>query len=147
MVTIDSTKLFAERLQTNNLDVVDNIISSIATNTDINLTTSGTGAVAVGNLKFNNNTITNFVSNAITEFTQSGTGYVKISGTNGVVIPSGIDTQRPSNAVTGMIRFNTEQRLVEVYNGVAWTSVAGTSSGVTFNEATEIAIGIVLTLG
>jgi len=147
MVTIDSTKLFAERLQTNNLDVVDNIISSIATNTDINLTTSGTGSVAVGNLKFNNNTITNFVSNAVTEFTQSGTGYVKISGTNGVVIPSGIDTQRPSNAVTGMIRFNTEQRLVEVYNGVAWTSVAGTSSGVTFNEATEIAIGIVLTLG
>ena len=46
-----------------------------------------------------------------------------------------------------MMRFNTEQKLVEVFNGVTWTSVAGTSSGVTFNEATDIGIGIVLTLG
>ena len=46
-----------------------------------------------------------------------------------------------------MIRFNTELQLVEVFNGTAWTSVAGTSSGVTFNDATQIGIEVVLTLG
>jgi hypothetical protein len=147
MVTIDSTKLFAERLQTANLDISGNTISSIDANTDINLTTSGTGGVKIGNLRIRNNTITNIVSGAITDFAETGDGYVKISGTNGVVIPSGVDNQRPGNAVAGMMRFNTEQALVEVFNGVSWTSVAGTSSGVTFNEATDIGIGIVLTLG
>ena len=147
MVTIDSTKLFAERIQTNNLDISGNTISNLASNADINLTTSGTGGVRIGNLRIRNNTITNVVSGAITDFSETGTGYVKISGTNGVVIPSGVDNDRPGNAVAGMMRFNTQQSLVEVYNGVTWTSVAGTSSGVTFNEAQDIGIGIVLTLG
>ena len=42
---------------------------------------------------------------------------------------------------------NTVLQLVEVFNGNAWTSVAGTSGGVTFNDATEIGVAMVLTLG
>lgn len=147
MATIDSTKLFAERFQTSSLDIQNNTITTVASNTDINFTTAGTGGVKIGNLRIRNNTITNVVSGAVTEFVETGTGYVKVAGTNGVVIPAGVDIERPSNAIAGMMRFNTEQSLVEVFNGVSWTSVAGTSSGVTFNEATEIGIGIVLTLG
>lgn len=141
MVTIDSTKLFAERFQTDNLDIENNTISSKLSNTDINLTTSGTGGVRVGNLRFRNNTVTNVTSNAITEFTQTNDGYVKIAGTNGVVIPSG-DTlnDRPLVPELGMIRFNTAEQLVEVYNGVVWTSVAGTSGGVTAAEAQDLGI-------
>ena len=45
------------------------------------------------------------------------------------------------------MRYNTELAYVEVFNGNSWTSVAGTQSGVTFNDATEIGIGIVLSLG
>lgn len=147
MATIDSTKMFVERLQTSNLNIQNNTISPILSNSDINLTPTGTGAVRVGNLRIKDNTITNIVSGGITEFAETGTGYVKISGTNGVVIPTGTDAERPGNAIAGMVRFNTTQQLVEVYNGTVWTSVAGTSSGVTFNEAQEIGIGIVLTLG
>jgi hypothetical protein len=147
MVTVDSTKLFAERLQTSALDIQNNTITTLATDTNINLTTTGTGGVLIGNLRFRNNTITNIVSGGITDFVQTGTGYVKVAGTNGVVIPAGVDNERPGNAIAGMMRFNTEQKLVEVFNGVNWTSVAGTSSGVTFNEATDIGIGVVLTLG
>ena len=147
MVTIDSTKLFAERLQTNNLDIQNNTITTLLSNSDIVLTTSGTGGVKIGNLQIRNNTITNTVPGAITEFTETGTGYVKFSGTNGVVIPSGNNALRPSYAVTGMTRFNTELGIMEVWNGLSWVNVAGTSSGVTFSEATDIGIGIVLTLG
>lgn len=147
MVTIDSTKLFAERLQTDNLDIQNNTITTLATDTDVNLSTTGLGGVKIGNLRFRNNTITNVLSGGVTDFVQSGTGYVKVAGTNGVVIPAGVDNERPGNAIAGMMRFNTQQALVEVFNGTVWTSVAGTSSGVTFNEATDIGIGIVLTLG
>ena len=147
MVTIDSTKLYAERLQTSNLDIQNNTISSITTNSDINLTPTGTGSVRVGNLSIKNNTITNVVSNAVTQFTQTGTGYVKLDGTYGVVIPSGVDSERPGVTETGMIRFNTEQQIVEVYNGTTWTGVAGVGGGINFNDATNIAIEYVLTFG
>ena len=147
MVTIDNTKLFAERLQTTNLDIQTDTISSISTNSDINLTSTGTGSIRVGNLAIKNNTITNIVSGAITEFAQSSTGYVKISGTSGVVIPTGDDFNRPGNPQTGMMRFNTGQGLVEVYNGTIWQSVAGTGGGINYNDAVGIAVEYVLTFG
>lgn len=146
--TIDSVKLFTERFQTNNLDIYDNTITPLLSDSDINLVTAGTGGVKIGNMRIRNNTITNVVSNAITEFVQTGDGYVKIAGTNGVVIPAG-DSQndRPALKETGMMRFNTELGLVEVWTGLVWTSVAGISSGITASEATDIGIQMVLTLG
>jgi hypothetical protein len=147
MATIDSTKLYAERLKTSNLNIESNTISSISTNSDINLVSTGTGSVRVGNLSIKNNTITNIVSGAITEFTQTGTGYVKVAGTSGIVIPAGTDGTRPGITERGMIRYNTEQQLVEVYNGSIWTGVSGVGGGINFTDATNIAIEYVLTYG
>jgi hypothetical protein len=148
MVTIDSTKLFTERLQTTALDIQDNTITTIVNNTDINLTTPGTGGVKIGNLRIRNNTIINTVAGAVTEFLETGAGYVKIAGTNGVVIPAG-DTEfdRPSQPELGMMRFNTALELVEIYNGVTWSSVAGTNSGISESQATDIGILTALLFG
>ena len=148
MVTIDSTKLFAERLQTTALDIQNNTITTIVNDTDINLSTPGTGGVKVGNLRVRNNTITNTSAGAVTEFLQTGSGYVKIAGTNGVVIPAG-DTEfdRPVVPERGMIRYNTVLQLVEIYTGVTWTSVAGTSSGISEAQATDIGILTALLFG
>jgi hypothetical protein len=147
MATIDSNKLYTERLKTSNLNIESNTISSISTDSDINLAPTGTGSVRVGNLSIKNNTITNVVSGAITEFSQTGTGYVKVAGTYGIVIPAGADDTRPGTTESGMIRFNTQQELVEVYNGSTWTGVSGVGGGINFNDATNIAIEYVLTFG
>ena len=50
---------------------------------------------------------------------------------------------------TGMMRFNNDPNYmyVEIYNGTSWTSVAGAASGVTTSQATDIALGLVLSLG
>lgn len=76
-------------------------------------------------------------------------GYVKITGTYGIVIPNGSSNARPLNGYyeLGMIRYNTDYQYVEVYNGTQWISVAGASSGVTSAQASDIALGIVLSLG
>ena len=148
MVTIDSTKLFAERLQTSNMDLNGSTITSITTDSDLNLTATGTGGVRLGNLRIYNNSITNVVTDAVTEFTSTGTGYVKFAGTNGVVIPSGDGAlDRPLTTELGMTRFNTTGQLVEVFDGVSWTSVAGASGGVTTLEATSIGITAALIFG
>ena len=145
--TIDSTKLFTQDFQTSGIDINGNTISAIATDTDVNLTTSGTGGVKIDNLRIRNNTITNTVSGAVTEFAQTGTGYVKITGTNGVVIPSGGNGDRPSVPVTGMMRFNTFFAIMEVWDGTTWVNVAGSTSGISLTQATEIGIVSALLFG
>ena len=139
--TIDSSKLFVDRIHTNNLDIYENTITTLVTDTDINLVTPGTGGVKIGNLRVHNNTITNVVPNAITEFVQTSNGYVKIGGTNGVVIPSG-DTanDRPVAVEVGLTRWNTDTQVVEIYDGVQWTNVAGALTGVSAADAENIGI-------
>lgn len=148
MVTIDQTKLYSSTIQTSNLNISSNTITTISASTDINFTTTGTGGIVLGNLRFYNNAITNTSSGAVTTFTQSGTGYVKFPGTNGIVLPAGNGTtDRPSAYETGMVRFNTDAQYVEVWNGTAWTSVGGTGSGVTATTAQDIGIASALIFG
>ena len=40
-------------------------------------------------------------------------------------MPTGTTAQRPGSPTTGVIRFNTDRNLLEVYNGSAWTDVVG----------------------
>ena len=144
---VDATKFFAERFQTDDIAIYNDQITTVVTDTDINLTTPGTGGVRIGNVRIRNNTITNTVTNAVTEFGQLGTGYVKITGTNGVVIPTGDLTNLPASPEVGMIRFNTFYSYVEVWNGIQWVNSAGASSGVTLAQATDIGIVSALLFG
>jgi len=146
---IDSSKLFANDFQTNSLDISNNTISTLSANTDINFTTTGTGGIVFGNLKFTTNTITNISANAVTQFVETGSGYVNIPGTYGVVIPVGATSDRPPTLYTetGMIRFNADLQYVEVYNGSAWTNIAGASTGVTSSSAQDIGVETALALG
>jgi len=144
MSYIDATKWWSTRFETNQLAIYDNNITTVLSGTDINLTTSGTGGVVLGYLKINNNTITNTVANSITTFNESGTGYVKFASTAGVVIPSGNgSTDRPSVREVGMMRFNTDDALIEVWTGSTWSS----GTGVSVYDAIDIGIQMVLTLG
>jgi len=66
-----------------------------------------------------------------------------------MVLPVGDNTNRPIPAYTetGMMRFNTEDARVEVFDGVAWVSVAGSSGSITAVDANYLAIETVLYLG
>ena len=93
--------------------------------------------------------MTNTVAGSITTFNNTGTGYVKVNGVNGMVIPSGSVAARPANiyAEVGMIRYNTEQYLVEVYTTGGWVSVAGSAGGVTAQSAADIGVQQALIYG
>jgi len=147
--TVNATTVNTSNFYSSQLEISNNTISTISSNTDINLSTSGTGGVVVGNLRFVGNSITNIVPNAVTTFVETGTGYAKFPGTYGIVVPVGTSENRPvlSYTETGMMRYNTELQEMEVFNGVNWTSVAGTSIGVTFSDATDIGIEAALMIG
>jgi len=61
----------------------------------------------------------------------------------------GSNVQRPAAAYreTGMTRYNTEQRYLEIWDGFSWVSVAGATGSISFAAAEDLAIEYVLTLG
>ncbi|MGH1404828.1 MAG: tail fiber domain-containing protein [Alphaproteobacteria bacterium] len=50
------------------------------------------------------------------------------AATDSIVLPSGTTAQRPSTAVNGMIRYNSENNEFEGYENSAWVSIGGGTS-------------------
>jgi hypothetical protein len=143
---LTSARLQVPRVEVDNIVIDGNTISS-TTNTDIIFNATGSGSVKLANFAVKDNTITNTVSGAVTTITQSGTGYFKIAGTNGFVVPTGISSERPAYAVTGMTRYNSELKQLEIFNGTTWDSAAGAGGGINAATAEDIAITYALILG
>lgn len=85
--------------------------------------------INVGNLTVtgSSNTVSSTNTNGNIVLTPNGTGYVTISGTNGLVIPSGTTGQQ-GPSVTGTIRYNTSTTQFEGYSGSNWSSLGGVRS-------------------
>ena len=149
IVTIDDSKIEAPRVDVDDIRIDGNVITTFTADTNLNLTANGTGNVTFDNFAFKDSTITNTVSDSITQFSSTGDGYVKFGGTYGVVIPVGSSGDRPpiNFSDLGQMRFNTDDSRVEIWDGTNWVSVAGSASGITRNDAEEIALSTVLVLG
>jgi len=149
VVDVNSTRLNANRITVDSIQLDGNVISTTTANTNLVLDPNGTGSVVIDNFAIRNNTITNTVPNSITTFANTNDGYVKFDGTYGLVLPTGTTAQRPpeSSSEIGMTRFNTTDARVEVWNGEEWISVAGAESGISRSDAENIAFEIVLSLG
>jgi hypothetical protein len=152
------------------INISQSVSATTFTGTPVILTVTGTptgsilnGMSLSGGLTFAGTVITAFGSGSggagtyyvspsqTVSATMSGTlaGYVAFTGTSGVVIPVGTNSNRPSTLYEeiGMIRYNTDQQYVEVYNGSSWSSVAGSSTGVTTSTANSLGAGLALALG
>jgi hypothetical protein len=145
--TLDSNQFTTNKLVVDNTEIDGNVISTTGTNTDLEFLPNGTGTVVFDNFKFGNNIILNSTSNAITEFRSTGQGYYHIVGTNAFGIPAGGNSGRPLVPAQGMMRYNTDTGVVEIYNGTSWVSVAGASSGITISIAEDIALTSALIFG
>jgi len=132
------------KINVDDIVIDNNSISNTASNT---LSIQTTGNVTINNFSLSGTTITNTVNNSITSFVTTGTGYFSVPGTGAMVIPSGVSIDRPGNAVVVMMRFDTINNRLEVYDGLNWISAAGSAVGITRPEAEDIAVGIALIFG
>ena len=149
VTTIDANKLETPRIEVDDITIDGNTITTETANTNLLLSANGTGSVIIDNLAFKDSTITNTEVDGILNFQQEGSGYFKIDGSNGFVVPVGTNVQRPASAYreTGMTRYNTEQRYMEIWDGFSWVSVAGATGSISFAAAEDLAIEYVITLG
>ena len=147
VATLTSTTFTVNQVDVDNLRFSGNAISSTNSDGDIVFLPNGIGAVVVDNLRFSGNTITNSQLNAVTEINVTGDGYIRIPGTNGMVLPSGGSASRPSSVELGLMRYNTDLQYVEIWDGLAWVSTAGSAAGITAATAQDIAVAGALMLG
>jgi len=135
------------RLEVDDIAIHDAVLETITTNQDLELRANGNGTVSIENFSFNGSTITNFVDGEVTILRQQGTGYFKVEGTGGFVIPVGTNDNRHPTPEVGMMRYNSIEDRVEIYDvSNNWVSVAGATGAVTYNDAEEIAIQLALTI-
>ena len=80
------------------------------------------------------NEIINHSNNSVTEFRNTNNGYVKFDGTYGLVIPVGDNTNKSPATYreAGMIRWNTADARVEVYDGSSWGSRSWNIGGISY---------------
>ena len=143
---INADRMNIQRLSVDDIEVDGNVISTITANTDLQLSANGIGSVNFENFGFRENRLTNVVADSNMVFETSGEGYYEFVDPYGIVLPVGDNTTRPSG-VQGMIRYNTDDSRVELYDGTSWVSVAGASGGISFADAENIAIEKVLIFG
>jgi|13_taG_2_1085334.scaffolds.fasta_scaffold00649_6 hypothetical protein len=146
--SVDANGFNANQIEIDNIRIDGNVINTTSGDLDLVLSPNGTGSVVIDNFSIKDNTITHTVPQGIMEFQKTGVNaYYKFDGSYGLVIPVGTSLNRPATPETGMIRFNTADLRVEVFDGSIWTSVAGLSGAVSSIDATNIAIENVLFMG
>jgi hypothetical protein len=147
IVDITSARLAAPKVTVDNIQLDGNVISTITTNTDLVLDANGTGRVVIDNITIKDNVILNRVANSNTILQNTGDGYVEFADPYGVILPVGDNSTRPAAPLEGMVRYNTEDKRVELFDGTNWVSVAGATGGISFADAEDIAIEKVLIFG
>jgi len=136
-MTVDSTGVNLQSLLTGTLLLSGNTISSIS-NSDINLTPNGIGEVIMGDILFTGTTLTNTSPSANMVIQNTAAGYVKFNSSTALVLPTGDNDTRPLSPEVGDLRFNTDLSAPEVFNGIAYSTLAGNSSNATLTEIQEL---------
>jgi len=146
---LDSTSLVGEisgntlsihGIQTDDINVDTNIISTNVTNSNLELQANGSGSIVVDNIEVSSNNITNTSVDAVFKFASTGIGYPKFDSTGAIRVPAGTTAERPSSPVLGQTRHNTDDDILETWTGSAWQNSAGEFDAVSEAEMDDIAL-------
>jgi len=108
-----------------------------------------TGITDVERIRFQNNDITNLDATALT-LVSTGIGYVRFVGTDGMIIPSGTNAQRPVSAEVGDTRWNSDNpanNYLECFDGTTWIISTGPGGSISTVENYDLSNAYILMLG
>ena len=144
--TIDNTGLTIHGLAVDDISVQGSVVSTAVTNADLDLRANGTGSLVIDNIKLRSGTITNSTATAL-EMNGTLYGVTKFIGP-AVKIPTGTTAEQPSfTPETGMTRWNTENDVLEVWDGTTFITAAGTSASIGAAEMDDLILEYTLIFG
>lgn len=139
--SINDSGVVLTNAEISNLTIGSNTIGSLSNNNIVFDDTNGTGQLEINNIAFKESTITNIASNQNLKFANTSVGYWRIEGA-AVKIPAGASDLRPNvlYSVQGMVRFNEDTQILEVFTGNAWQPARGPGENVSPQQAEDLAL-------
>ena len=144
--TVDVNGLSLHGLIVDDVSMQNNFITTNVSNSDLDLSTNGTGKLVVNNISLSGETITNTID-SVFEIKNTLYGIAKFNTTGAVRIPAGTDAERPTIAEVGMTRWNTENDVLEVWDGSTFITAAGTSATISSEEMDDLILEYTLIFG
>lgn len=150
---VDSNSITMNRIDVDDVSLDSNVISTIASNSNLELRRNGTGRIVIGDTIFKDNVLLNDTNGEFTFINTSpdeqNQGWVKFAGTTALVFPNGNDTTRGTGNQIGDTRYNTQsdRKLMEVWDGEAWITAAGGGESVTEDFMEDLSNEWTLILG
>ena len=144
--TIAASGLTIHAVQTDDIFLDANRIATTISNSNLELRSDGAGELVIDNLSIKDN----FIKNASTPIViaNTGFGYAKLETTVGTVFPNGTEAERPVDPPQiGDTRFNTDEEVLEVWDGSTYIIAAGASSTISESEFNDLVLEYTLILG
>jgi len=122
--------LYTTTLSNGNIQANSNVVSTVVTDTNLQISANGAGAVSVESLNIVGNTISNAWASPTTDtqrsiiFTPNGTGNTRVNATTSVILPIGNNTNR-TLATNGELRFNSTNLGIEGYSSSGYVNLIG----------------------
>jgi len=121
---------------------VTTTITTTQSNEDL-IITADSADTYLEKIAFNENAIINPENNPLL-LQSTGIGYIQFTGTNGMVVPNGSDSERPLSPEVGETRYNTERGYLECFDGTVWSVATG--GGIEVTQELMYDIGNIWTL-
>ena len=144
---VNSSGISIHAVQTDDININSNLISTTVSNSNLELQRDGTGKIVIGNLNIVGQTIINTNASGGLIFENTGEGYVKFAGHGAVLFPAGDNNQKGTNNQVGDTRYNTTEKYMEVYDGTQWIVAAGGGEQVTADFMEDLSNEWTLILG
>lgn len=137
----NNTGISIHGIASNDILINNNLVSSNTVDVDLNIERGATNQdLIIDDLILKSSTIIN-TSNNPHILQDADAGYIKFGGEKGIVVPSGLDVQRPANPPDGMMRYNTSNNTLEVYDTISWQAATGEGGDVdedTINDLLDL---------
>jgi hypothetical protein len=144
--SVNAAGLNINGLTVDDISVQLNAITTTLSNSDLDLRANGTGKLNMYSTNFTGNEIQNTHAGTL-DIVHTGYGKAKFSTAGAVALPSGTTAERVSSPELGTTRWNTENTILETWDGNTYISAAGNAATISTEEMEDLMLEYTLIFG
>ena len=144
---VDADGISIHGLDVDDILIQTNNIRTNVSNSDLELRSNGTGKLVLYSTTITGNSIQNNNAGALI-LKNTGYGKVKFNVQTGVVIPYGTTAEQQTvSPEVGLTRWNTQEQILETWDGNTYISAAGSSATISEAEMNDLILEYTLIFG
>ena len=144
--SVNAAGLNINGLTVDDISVQLNAITTTLSNSDLDLRANGTGKLNMYSTNFTGNIIQNTHAGTL-DIVHTGYGKAKFSTAGAVALPSGTTAERIPSPELGTTRWNTENTILETWDGNTYISAAGNAATISTEEMEDLMLEYTLIFG